>query len=373
MLRSSSRDITGYGGLKLYGLPVFSNDLSSLLTDTQADVDSRDINASTNLYQYNSTKWTFFVIAPRATIPYASIRAIVTRLRIFVSSTPGKELTTTRVGVLLNGSNIVADVGIIPRSAAATKSSGPFTTAGEHEVVVKNTSTDPIEIVKFTPYDSICAYESINERSALSVFSDAPSPTSHPNPRSARSIESQILARVAQTAYAISLRISRGAYDGHPVQIELWMVEVILAIAMIQLVFGMLVWSLAHDAIGDPELESALSDFCGINLDTGFYVLGKMVMRLIITITKRDSSGRVILLKRSTWRDLIQRLLAPLQGTSTGSRDKGWAMEGEVFGPEEGDMSQSTSMYETDAAWNNMTQVEIGRWQLMVGDVDEFF
>ena len=373
VLRSSSQNITGCGGYKLYGLPIFSNDLSSLLTETHVDLDSRDINASTKLYQYNATKWTFFVISPKATIPYATIRAIVTRLQILTSSKTGPDLTMTRVGLLLNGSDTVADLGFLPRPAIVK---GPWNlnaTTPENKVDTNNATTNGIEIVRFTPYESSCVYENINDRSALSIFSDAPSPISDTSPRSRRSVESQILARVAQTAYAISMRISRGAYDGHPVQIEMWMVEAVLAIAMIQLIFGMLVWSLAHDAIGDPELEAALGDFLGMSLDTGFYLLGKMAMRLVITITKRDSSGRIILLKGSTWQKLVERLLEPLKGISIGSQEKGWAMEGEVIGPEDGDMSGSTRMDEAGAAWRNATQVEIGRWQLMVGDVDEFF
>lgn len=375
VLRSSSQNITGCGGYRLYGLPIFSNDLSGLLTDTRADLDSRNLNTSTKFYQYNTTRWTFFVVAPKATIPYALIRAIAIRFQILASSKTSMDLTMTRVGVLLNGSEAIADVGInaLPHPATAKSLHSPGATVPAYDIATDNTTTDPIEIVRFTLYDSSCAYESINDRTALSIFSDAPSSISDTSPRSRRSVESQILARVAQTAYAISMRISRGAYDGHPVQIEMWMVEAVLAIAMIQLIFGMLVWSLAHDAIGDPELEAALGDFLGMNLDTGFYLLGKMAMRLVITITKRDSSGRIILLKGSTWQKLVQRLLEPLTGISIGSQDKGWAMEGEVFGPEDGDMSGSTRLDEAGAAWRNATQVEIGRWQLMVGDVDEFF
>lgn len=67
-------------------------------------------------------------------------------------------------------------------------------------------------------------------------------------------------------------------------------------------------------------------------LDTSFYVLRNLAMRLVMETTKRDDHGALIMLKPETWQRFIQRLIAPLDHTYSLS-SSAWAMEGEIYGP----------------------------------------
>ena len=114
------------------------------------------------------------------------------------------------------------------------------------------------------------------------------------------------------------------------------------------------------DFIGDPYLDRQIDEAHG--LDTGFYVIGRLAARFLMEITRRDSEGRFVALKLATWRRLIGLLLAPLQ--EMGALDNAWAMEGEIYGPEDGDGNDTMH----HGAGH---QVLIGRWELYVGDYDD--
>ncbi len=58
-LRSSSRNVTGINGMKVFSLPIQVSELASLLSNARIDLQVRDANAETPLYEFNSTKWSF--------------------------------------------------------------------------------------------------------------------------------------------------------------------------------------------------------------------------------------------------------------------------------------------------------------------------
>ena len=357
LLRSSSHNVSGIDGYRLYTAPIFANELTSLLTDTRADLLNLNSNAMTHFYQFNTTKWSFSVAAPNITLHYASIQAIVSRFLKLSSSRTPSDITSTRVGVVFNGNETVADVNITPCPAIVNRIYVPFANFNHDH---NTSSPKPTNITKITPFGRSCSYETINETTALAPFLYPPTTQN----LTARGIEHPMLTRVGQTLFALSMRIWQGPPDGHPVKVEMWIIEAIALIALSQISFEAMLCAVAWQVLKSPKYHQQLEE--RVQHDTGFYVLGKMAARLVLQITERDSQGQLIWLKTETWIDLISKLIVPLQqqvgeaGGMMGLHQDGWAMEGEMFGPKDGD---------EDIGKEGLNdQVAIGRWQLWIGD-----
>ena len=150
-LRSSSRNVNGIAGYKIYSLPILASELTGLLDDTRTDLQNHDTNSKTPFYQFNTQKWYFSVITANISLHYIYIQAVVSRfVKLSSTSSSPTDITSTPVGVVLNGSTPIADVIIMPRPNATNHSHVPFSSFGVHG----NTSSadEPIEIATITPF-----------------------------------------------------------------------------------------------------------------------------------------------------------------------------------------------------------------------------
>ena len=101
----------------------------------------------------------------------------------------------------------------------------------------------------------------------------------------------------------------------------------------------------------------------GWGLDTGFYVVGRLMARFVIRIvgaaTNRLTPGL------NVWENILARLLEPLQEMD--DYDNAWAMEGEIYGP-----GNATGHTDTAEDAEERRREAVARWQIWMGDLDEY-
>lgn len=344
-LRSSSHNITGIGGHPLFALPIMSSDLTELLSETQADLRTRVSNQFVSSYQYRTTKWSFSIVVANTTMQYVSFQAVLARfIKLSSTATESDETVYTRVGVILKGSAPIADIIIMPCQIIKNTSYVPFANFGNHHTL---STTQPVEVMKVTPYGSTCAYELLNETSALAPY--LVHDFSSEQNLTARSLETEILIRIGETAYRMSMNL---LYDrgGLPREAALWAITSIITIGYTQVIFATTMelfdlWSL----VGGDFREDW-------GFDTGFYVVGRLLARFTIRTIRTVHTGiHMYRMPRWAWKDIVEALLRPLKGMP--ARERAWAMEGEIYGP-----GNATSE----------ARDVMARWQIWLGDYDEY-
>ena len=350
-LRSSSRNVSGIAGFILPSLPIVISELTDLLSNTRTDLQNYVTNSKTPFYQFNTTKWSFSVITANLPIRYTYIQAVVLRfVKLLPKSSSPSDITSTRVGVILNGSVLVADIIIMPLPDASNHNHVPFSSFGEHDRI---TSTQPIEISTVTPSGSSCSYQIVNETAALLPFSTPRNAGSRLQPRS---IETEILARVGRTAFAMSFRFLRDP-NGLPIE-----VRVSAAVAMVSI--GL--WRISRhwmegdfDFLDAPDsnvdTRMAKSESRLAKLDTEFFEISRLNARLVMQMIRRDDQRDPMALALNTWKALLMLLADPL--VEMNSMSRAWAMEGNIYGPANGDQDDG----------RNSSQVRLGQWELFFG------
>ena len=248
----------------------------------------------------------------------------------------------------MNGSTPVADITILPCQVINNSSYKPFSNLGHHNNL---SHSQPIEVVKVTPFGSTCAYESVNETTALAPFRDHES--RHDQNLTTRSIESEILAHIGQTVFYLYQTLWYGE-DGFPVQANVWAEKAVFYLALSELVIaGILAdWEgPLHEEFRDRWFNR------GEGFDSGFYVLGHLLVRIVIQIVQ---AGRIVF-SPSTWMEILAVLLTPLQ--EMGAYDNVWARYGEIYGPGN----------ETESGGDAEERVAVARWQIWIGTNDELW
>ena len=364
LLRSSPHNISAIGGYTLFAVPIFFSDLMELLNGTQTDLRTRVSDESASSYQYNTTKWSFSVIVANTTLQYASFQAVVTRfIKLASKKATPDEIVSTRVGVLFNGSTPVAEINIMPCLIARNSSYVPFTGFGHN---MNLSASQPTEIVKVTPFGSSCAYQFVNESTVLAPFQRYD--LANTQNLTTRSLEAEMLVRIGQTAFDMSMRLYLRD-DGLPVQVRVWVLKSLYHVALSE-VGAMALLDILHrplvlifgnfytDIYRDPHFND------GVGLDTGFYVLGQLMARLIIRITQKATSAVSKILSLNIWRTVLETLLMPLQAMSADA--DAWAMEGEIYG-----LTNEADESDGMGGDKDGKKSVVARWQVWVGDYEE--
>ena len=351
-LRSSIKNISGIGGYPLFALPIFSTDLVKLLSETKADVEKRVSQTLASAYQYSTNKWSFSVILANTTVPYALIQGAVTRfLKLSSTIKAPEDVVFTRVGVIYNGSTPIANIAILPYQIVSNSSFVPFSNFGQY----KNfPASQPIEIIKVTPFDSSCAYQFVNQTAVLSPFQGHG--LLEQQNFTTRSLEAEILVRVGQTAIDMSLYLWRRE-DGLPLEVKVWALKSVLYIASWQISAAALSGLFEFDPFSNLLKDGSFDE--NTELDTGFYVLGRLIARFIVRLIVTTAH----ILSLGVWKDIVTALLAPLQAMSADA--SAWAMEGEIYGPNVTNDSHAAKSEEKGKG--NV----VARWQIWIGDYEE--
>ena len=353
VLRSSSHNVSGIGGYPLFALPIMSSDLVEILNKAQADLQSRNGNMFASSYHVNTTKWSFLVVIANTTLRYGSIQSVISRfLKLSTATAASHDIVSTRVGVIFNGSVPIADITIVPCRTVKNSSYIPFSNFGNHSFSM----SQPTEIVKVTPFGSSCVYKVVDESSALAPFRISNAEKN----LTARSIESEILVRVGESIYAMSVHLWQNE-DGLPVEVKIWALKALIFLAYWQIliaacasIFGVrLMADIFSDGLFDAEW----------GLDTGFYSVGHLMGRLVIRTVQ--AVGYTPNLSLQTWEQILATLLKPLQ-TMDDYYDA-WAMEGEIYGP--GNAAGHGNSTESD---EERTREVVARWQMWMGDWDDY-
>ena len=350
-LRSSLHNISGIGGYPLYALPIFSTDLVGVLSKTEADLQTRTSQTFASSYQYSTNKWSFSVILANTTLPYTSIQAVVKRfLKLSSTIRTPESIVSTRVGVIFKGNIAIADIVIVPRQIISNSSFVPFSNFGQH----KNFSeSQPIEIAKITPFGSSCAYQIVNETAALAPFQGYNS--IYIQNLTTRSLETEILVRVGQTAFDMTLYLWQRE-DGLPIEVKVWILKSLLYVASLQISAAALLSLLEFEPFGDLFGDGSFDADTG--LDTGFFVLGRLVGRFVVRLI----ATAIHIMSLSIWKEILAALLRPLQAMS--AQASAWAMEGEIYGP---DVLNDSYVVESEGRKGGV----VARWQMWVGDNEE--
>ena len=379
-LRSSTHSVSGIDGHKLFAVPIFVADLISLLTHAAIDLKNLNDDEKTNFYQLNSTGWSFSVFAPYATLQYSLIKTIAARfLKLALVSSPSA-LSSTRIGVLRNGNRPLADIMIMPFAMMVNSSYVPFANFGGDQHF---SSSQPTEIINIDPFGITCMREVVNETTELApIFNTIVNQN-----LTTRDIADRTLIRIGMTAFAMGVQLMHENFNNfmdanemaailaheHAEAVEVAGVQLGEALVRVstQLFRAVSLVALMHTY--HPHILYAIPMYLNgtgplQTLDTGFYVLRNLAMRLVMETTKRNDRGELIMLKQETWQRFLQRLIAPFNDsegrTQMSSQNRsGWAMEGELYGPESGD----TGLEDGGDGGHNRQYV-IGRWQLWIGD-----
>ena len=357
LLRSSTHSVNGIGGYPLFALPILSSELGEILSKAQVDLQTRDNDVFVSSYHVNTAKWSFMVLVANTTLHRASIQAVIKRfLKLSLTTVSPQDIVSTRVGVIYDSSTPIADILIMPFQIANGASRIPFFSSGNHSFV----TSQPTEIVRVTPFGSNCAYEILNETTALAPYLNHRLPTEQNI--TARSIETVIIRKIGETAYDMSIRLWQRE-NGLPVEVKIWVIKAIVFIAYWQIIFGALLEMLdITDPLGFYGGELSSDERQG--LDTGFYVVGRLMVRFVAQVTK--VVGQTIF-SRNIWEQILATLLNPLRGMSPSS-DNAWAMEGEIYGP-----SNSTGpVYHSEDNEESRRRDPVAKWQVWIGDYDDF-
>ena len=355
LLRSSNHNISGIRGYSLFALPILSSELEDILRTAQGDLRSRDGRASTLLYHVNTTKWAFSVITSNTSVQYTFIESIIQRfLKLSLPTSAPNDIVSTRVGVLFNESTPIADINISP---CQIEKKTPFSPLPIYDHDQNLSATKPVEILKITPAGSTCAYELLNETNVLEPFQK----DNHGEDKlRVRQIEGEALAVIGRAAFAMSANLWRRR-DGLPVEVKIWALKAIVQVAYWQFIAGTVLTTLELGMSGSDELSRYFFSMDG-GLDTGLYVVGHLVARLVVKVVKTA----IGIFTLDTWKEVFALFLMPLQ--EMGNDDTGWAMHGVIFAPEKskqnssGDTANDTLSYERRV---------IAQWQIWMGDYDD--
>ena len=360
-LRSSLSNVSGIGGYPIFALPIMSSDLAEILSKTQADLQTRTGDLSTSFYRVNTTDWSFLVLRDNTNLPFAAIRSVVRHFLKLASTTAGQQdIVTTRVGVIFNDSTPVADIVIMPCRPVSNISDVPFTNFGNHGLPTSH----PNEVFRVTPYGSSCAYQVVNETTALALHLDHDPKTKQNNLRT-RDILGELVAPLGQTIYQIGYRLWRDPVYGIPVLVKAWVLRGIILVAMQLASFA--VYNELRDPIPPSEVGIMPSPFRlgGLNqtstLDTKYYPVGRLMARFVIQTLDnfRPVEPLGMMLKFNF--EVLKAMAKDVQDMNP--QDEVYAMEGEVYGPNNTDSENSTRE-------EGVRQV-VAKWQLSVRDLGE--
>ena len=90
--------------------------------------------------------------------------------------------------------------------------------------------------------------------------------------------------------FALGMHIFEPHLDDRPVEVEPWMIQAIVYVALLHIHIELSV-GFATGAM-NPTVEHFWES--NMLIDAGFYSLGKMAERLLVQITKRDAQRRLI-------------------------------------------------------------------------------
>ena len=361
LLRSSPSNVSGIEGYPIFALPIMSSDLAEILSKTQADLQTRNGDLSTSFYRVNTTDWSFLVLMDNTTLPFAAIRSVVTRFLKLASTTAGpQDIVSTRVGVIFNDSTPVADIIIMPCRPVSNISDIPFTNFGNHGLPASH----PNEVFQVTHYGSTCAYQVVNETTALALYLDH-DPTTKQNNLRTRDIQGELVAPLGQTIYQIGYRLWRDPVYGIPVLVKAWALRGIILVAMQLATFEL--FKELRDPIPPSEVGTTPSPFKlgGLNqtstLDTRYYPVGRLMARFVIQTMDnfRPVEPLGVLLKTNF--EILKAIAKPVEDMNP--QDDVFAMEGEVYGPNNTDPENSTKE-------EGVRQI-VAKWQLSVRDLGE--
>ena len=311
VLRSSPRKVIGVSDVTIYAFLINRDELIALLNSVGSDLRSYEPNMSTTDYRYNSTNWSFSLIAPHDRIPYAAIQAVVSRYLMFAVETSvviSPDIVWTRAGALCRANFPIASV-VITR-ASTTDAINDSACSTRNATVDRDPSqTEPTEIITVIPESSTCSYQVVDQFAALSPFSNA----AHPK---RDGFEAQVFAHAAQTIYGISVRLWRDP-DGIPVRMNQFAGSAVILIA---------INSLAPDELDrDFTMETRIFS----QIDSGVHNLGHMKVRFLMKISPPKARGHLITLEPKVWRELVALLQNPLEAIVDSYYI--WAIEGEIF------------------------------------------
>ena len=372
-LRSSLRNVSGLDGFTLQSLPILISELADLLSQTRADLQNHDADSKTPSYQFK-LKWSFSVITANQPVQYAYLQAVIFHfVNLLSPSYSPDEITYTRVGVIFNGTIPVANIIIMPLpNAATTNKHVPFSTFGEQSSSDNNgiPPNQPTEVLSVTPSGSTCIYRTVNESAALSPFSTTPwahqSSSTNLQPRS---LETEILTHLSQTAFALSFRLLRDD-NGLPTETAAWAIKAIIFIATWQ-IYTLLNKTATEARLARQKYQQQEQAKKLIRLDTQMFEIAQMNVRLVAEITRKDFNGSVEGLALRDWYAISMMMAGPVGMEAL--RDA-WAMEGEIYGPADGegrgDLGDGGTGRNGSSGGNN-SQVPLGRWELYVGGKEE--
>ena len=360
LLRSSSSNVSGIGGYPIFALPIMSSDLAEILNKAQADLQTRNGDLSTSFYHVNTTDWSFLVLKDNTTLPFAAIRSVVTRFLKLASTAGLQDIVSTRVGVIFNDSTPVADIIIIPCRPVSNNSDIPFTKFGNHSLSISH----PNEVFQVTPYSSTCAHQVINETTALAPYLDH-DPTSKQNRLRTRDIQGELVAPLGQAIYQIGYRLWRDPVYGIPVLVKAWALHAIMLVAM-QLATIELIKEL-RDPIPASEVGTMPSPFKlgGLNqtstLDTKYYPVGRLMARFVIQTLDNFQPVEPLGMMLKFNFEIIKAIEKRLKDMNP--QDDAFAIEGEVYGPNNTDPENSTK--------EEGVKQTVAKWQLSIRDLGE--
>ena len=317
-LRSSNRSVVGVNGDTLYASPINATELLALLLSTRNDLwPKAKADGQTNFYRSNHTTWAFEVAVGHGTLQYASILVIVTRFLHLLPSRFSEPFTWSRVGCVYRGGEPIADVAILPLVPdQQPTSTGSSATNAAHIPV------GPVEIMTITPQGVNNSTEIISPN-ALDIYRH--NLASHVPKRQASSIERDIIMKVFDSGYFLTVEIRRNP-DGIVARTMTLFLAVTIWLGLCKLALGLVAGLLL-----DSWAVSTLGEF--YRLDSGSYRLGQLSARFILQATARDHEGKLVAFKMVTFKEIATALLEPLLQVQ-GRQEPAYAVGGEILGPD---------------------------------------
>ena len=204
-LLSANSHILGVGDADLYALPISTQQLQSILTTAQEDLNTKLKPATTTFYQWNDTHWSFqVVLAPGQTLRYGAILHIVDS---YLKKTPDPAITnwtSTFVGRVEKGSVPVADVVFIPQdpgpeAIVSFTNTTEISEAANNDYLVDTLTADGSSLT-WEPFDP----------TALD-FLNATAPTDILPKRQINDIERVIFREIGACVWMLTFKVGRGA------------------------------------------------------------------------------------------------------------------------------------------------------------------
>ncbi|KAI4216342.1 MAG: hypothetical protein LQ351_001352 [Letrouitia transgressa] len=162
-VHSSSGYVESTEGIKLYGLPISVASYRSLLQGAIDDLAGHDRLQQLSRYTFNSSDWSFNVLAVNTTVNYAIVDTVAKRfLALLPPSAEG--LVNTRVATISRNNEPVADVMVIPAYEVP---------AVEALTAVSNQSAVPVDLDPATGQVSYTTVLANGSSTALQPFDEA--------------------------------------------------------------------------------------------------------------------------------------------------------------------------------------------------------